>query len=119
MQFTVDRKTWYRGKGSKGSRLLREDGMMCCLGHVSLQCGLTAEEILDRADPASVSDEAAPKISWLLTDADDDSERQFANNPSCAEAMETNDDEELADADREKAIVSIFANWGHELTFVN
>lgn len=48
MKFVIDRKTWWRGQGSGGSRLLRScDGMMCCIGSVCLQLGSKQEDIRD------------------------------------------------------------------------
>jgi len=38
--FTVDREKWYRGKGETGSKLVRRDGRMCCMGFYGKTCGV-------------------------------------------------------------------------------
>lgn len=116
MDFTIDRTKWYRGHGSSESRLLRNDGMMCCLGQVSLQCGYTPEDILDIASPGGVfkehNYEANPAFSWLT-----DSTNEFLDSKLAGQAMLVNDEECLDDETREASLVSIFAEAGHTLTF--
>ena len=45
----VDRSRWLRG--SVNSRLLRDDGKMCCLGFVCLKLGYTEKEIKNKNTP--------------------------------------------------------------------
>ena len=55
MKFVIDRKRWWRGKGSNDSRLLiPTTGEMCCLGFRQLATGLQPSDISDMGNPASV-----------------------------------------------------------------
>src|SRR3954462_4130148 len=47
-EFTVKRSKWHRGQGAKGSKLLRDDGTMCCVGFLSKACGASDAEIINR-----------------------------------------------------------------------
>lgn len=44
-KFTIDRKSWYRGNGPAVSKLLREDGKMCCVGFFAKACGFSDSDI--------------------------------------------------------------------------
>lgn len=48
-ELIIDRNTWYRGRSSFSSKLLRHDGQKCCLGFLCLDNGFDEEEILDYA----------------------------------------------------------------------
>lgn len=43
---TINRETWGRGKGAKGSALLREDGMQCCLGFACEAAGTQRDKLM-------------------------------------------------------------------------
>ena len=45
LEVTVDREKWYRGHGGYESRLLREDGLMCCMGFACLAAGVSLNDI--------------------------------------------------------------------------
>lgn len=47
----IDKNRWYRGHGSDVSRLLRNDGQMCCLGFWCKMHGAEDEDILGRFYP--------------------------------------------------------------------
>ncbi len=52
-KFIVQKSKWLRGEGP--SRLPRScDNKMCCLGFVSLACGLERDDILDVSLPSGV-----------------------------------------------------------------
>lgn len=123
MKFIVDRQTWYRGHGPDNSKLLREDGMMCCLGHVSLQCGLTERKILNKTTPyRALTNEGilGQKIfnvpvglDWLLNDSHD------ATSEIAAQMMNVNDLMDLSEELREEQLRELAAKAGHELEFIN
>lgn len=52
----LDPECWYRGNGSEGSRLLRPDGQMCCLGFEALSRGCTEEEIYEESFPSYIGE---------------------------------------------------------------
>lgn len=58
MKFVVDRSKWRCGGyalstqcGKGSTRLLNQEGFMCCLGHCALQLGTTQSDILDKGMP--------------------------------------------------------------------
>jgi hypothetical protein len=115
--FEVDRKTWYRGKGSAHSRLLNDEGQMCCLGFYAVAAGLPTDAIRRAACPSDV-----PRALWKtkLTSMDE-------TVPLLPEARDTNaahilmrmnDVEDVADEDREKRITDLFKQIGIDVKFV-
>ena len=58
LKVIVDREKWYRGHGGQESRLLREDGLMCCMGFACLAAGVSLNDIrnvdrVERVNPNS------------------------------------------------------------------
>jgi hypothetical protein len=131
MQFTIDRATWRCGRygayahGGVGATLLcNKDGMMCCLGHVSLQLGVPLEDIKHRLAPCCVIGDKAALYSPVLMNVprpigDPRPEHDFRNHQTelCKRAMSINDDLDITRAERESQLVTLFAEHGHELTF--
>ena len=67
----IDRETWCRGSmgpcGDGDSRLLRSDGLKCCLGFECLSRGLPEELILGAFYPSTVRVAIALGVeSWML-----------------------------------------------------
>lgn len=106
-KFIVDRKTWYRGKGSENSRLLRVgDGMRCCIGHVGRQCGIGDDNLRGKAAIINVPmavDHKWPK--WMLTTA-------------IKGAYFINDNMDMDDTNRELQLQALFVRYGDEIEFV-
>lgn len=108
--FTVDRRTWYRGKGGLSSALLREDGRRCCLGHVAQQCGIPDNTILLKDTPRDAPSRLWPIGFVVLDDYNSDLVR---------EAIHTNDNSEIPAKEREARLQSIFRRANIELVFIN
>lgn len=108
-EFVIDRKKWYRGKGAAGSRLLRDDGTMCCLGQVGRQCGLKPKDIKGKGSPRRVESDKFPE--WLTNGIE--------NTDACLSAMQINDRIGIKDAYRERRLKAIFKKHGATLTFIN
>jgi len=53
-QTIIERSKWYRGKGGAESRLLREDGTMCCLGFDCIRRGIPEGELFIAPSPKSL-----------------------------------------------------------------
>lgn len=118
-KLVIDRKKWYRGKGSTESRLLREDGQMCCLGFDMLRRGFTEDQILDAGTPEEV-DGLEGEIDGLvfLQESDDDGTNYYSPTETNEELVTVNDDEGVDEADRERAIKNLFASIDVEVEFV-
>lgn len=145
MRFTISRKTWLRGEGSTDSSLLRvKDGKMCCLGSICLQGGLTPSQIAHRTAPYAVEDcirDGGPieaTLGWLVPYTPD---HQDVITPEAGPIlysvtrvgtmMKVNDVVNgeskgnlfsacapIPEAERERLIIALAAEAGHEVEFV-
>lgn len=103
--FRIDRLTWYRGQSDYESKLLREDGTMCCLGQVGQQCGILDSNLLNKTSPIDCSEvprKQFPSILLKITE----SSRQ--NSSVCDRLMQANDSTDIGDIKRERRIEEIF-----------
>ena len=111
-EFTVSRKTWLRGEGSKDSSLFRpEDKKMCCLGFLGRElCGAT-EEQMELCDTPAETDPAINWIDGLLKNPGK------YNSDAAHRLMEINDEECMDDEEREKLLTEEFAKLGIAVKF--
>ena len=110
MKFVIDRSRWKNAKHGLGTTLLlNSQGYMCCLGQVSKQLGASDEQIEGCMGPAGVvgrygiKDILAPLIG--------------SNYELSGRAMCINDNTTIDDVQRESELISLFATYGHELSF--
>lgn len=107
LHVTVYRDSWLRGEGEDSSYLLRiSDGMMCCLGFACFAAGHTRKQILGKATPREMERYGR----CLLPNY---------RNPAMNDAMMINDDDLLADEQREARLIETLAHIGIELTFID
>lgn len=113
MKYIIDRTKWLRGEGSYDSYLLRSsDGKMCCLGQVSMQCGVMQDDLGGVSAPLLLAD--AQRIllpSWLFDGG--------SHSEDATLAMTENDDLDEDDGLREEILKGIFADHGDQLEFIN
>lgn len=119
MKFTVDRRTWYRGKGSSSSVLLNDDDMRCCIGFVAEQCGIPDEKLANLKSLHSCTKnleyiEPTTFPRWMNS-----VKSQGYASSDLMEAYQTNDNRMINDDAREKQLIAIFARNGDELEFIN
>jgi hypothetical protein len=122
MKLVIDRKTWLRG--DPASYLLREqDGKMCCLGFLSLQCGVTKEKMMGLATVAVGADANAEFRQGALASLAQvnkyarDPDAPYKNTDIADALMEANDDTLLSDAQREESLVELFKKIGVDVEF--
>ena len=110
IEFTVDRKTWWRGKGGAGSRLMRpEDGKKCCIGFFAHQiCGLKKDEL---EECPYLPTEAQIKLG-LHADP-------FSSTIASQSIYRTNDEIDMSDEIREEKLTKLFAQHGYAVRFIN
>lgn len=122
MDFIIDRSKWrsagdtntrdYNGRGR--TSLLNSEGFMCCLGHVSLQCGLTEQDIRCRLMPENV------KTKYLLNIKKKNPD--YINNDFCdttfSKRAATINDTRMSDYERESRLKVEFETWGHTVIFI-
>ena len=67
IRVTVDRRTWYRGRGNRESKLLRKDGRMCCVGFLCKVMGWKDDLIRDAAGISELDWSDGPEFpkQWL------------------------------------------------------
>jgi hypothetical protein len=104
IEVVVDRRKWYRGRRGDYSRLRLRDGRMCCLGFACRAVGLKAKDITDVGIPKHLSIELQP--SW-------------ATDVAIGHMVDTNDDDNLSERQREAALKRSGRQVGLRLTFVN
>ncbi len=111
MKFIIDRKKWYRGKGSTESSLLRPDGLQCCVGQMCSQLGCNDGTLLDI--PAMHMLKLNPIIFDTLG--------YDINNMSnwIDRAYGINDSMDISDTEREQKLTVLAQENGHELEFIN
>jgi hypothetical protein len=112
MKFTVDRKTWFHGRGT-GAFLLYYDGKRCCIGFVAQQCGITNEDILMIGTISSInSQENIRKVpQWMQAD-------NVESSGGINEAYNINDDILISDDEREMKLKALFLKNGDEIEFI-
>lgn len=137
MDLVIQRSKWLRGDdGKSDSSLLRSsDGKMCCLGFLSLACGLTKSQIKDKPAPSELFaslDEVPEEMRWLLKndnhgrDSDEGNTLMSVNDTYNGRANNWIAGQSLAgrikvegDADRERIITETMAKHGIQVTFVD
>jgi hypothetical protein len=113
VKFIIDGNTWHRGQGSQGSRLLRHDGNMCCLGHVGKQCGIDDTGLLGMTMPYKLWYTDANKFTEFLEPTSE------GNRQILAQMANINDAQEMNDTDRMKELSALALSIGHEFKFIN
>lgn len=117
MKFIIDKSKWRAGNisgngiGKGPTRLLNEDGFMCCLGQIELQLGLTFDQILDKGKPHMV------KIENILTKRKKTTLPEYSDSLLSKNAMSINDNSNLTTEQRITELTNLFSQHGHELVF--
>ncbi len=119
-KFVVDRKMWYRGKGSDTSRLLNAEGQRCCIGFVGQQCNIADEYMLNLPDIDSAHEEHSVKDQFPAWMHGDKRSRLLGyESTAIFTAYHINDDTEIPDNEREEKLKQVFAEFGDEIEFTN
>ena len=127
LNVVVDRQTWYRGNDS-GSRLLRLDRQMCCLGFACVAAGLDDGEILgvnvigslpcvrQDVDGSVVAGGLVPEIFGLaVLDSVDAAESGKEGHKLYA----INDSRDVDGTERESLLIEEGAKHGIAFSFIN
>lgn len=129
-EFSINRKRWYRGKGSLKSRLLvsLDNKKMCCLGFYEKSLGIPENKLHRIPGPEQLVvthyPEYTPKSivkepdSWLYEPffyGPEDFEMRESKD--CQELMTVNDGEDIAENYREERIKEIFEKNGVKVKF--
>ena len=101
-EFTVDESKWYRGKGGHESKLLRIDGLMCCLGFLGESLNVPCVGMLDKEEPGIVSEWPNDLVKRAKVTCD---------------IINVNDEPKINDNLRKTKLVRLFASLGIRVTF--
>jgi hypothetical protein len=115
-EFTIDRSKWYRGKGPRASRLLNQEGQMCCLGFFAKACSIADVDILNRSTPADVPNNK--NQDWENTLIYGHRDGESGMNFTATRLMIINDYPHHTDQTREEKIINEFAYHGIIVKFV-
>ncbi len=119
MKFEVKRSEWYRGLWENNSALFvkrqdRTSGQMdrkrCCLGFFANACGLSDRQIVNCHELSDVSEVSTKGAT------DDWNSLPIG---LLGDIMETNDNGNTSDEQREKKLTKLFKKAGHEIVFVD
>lgn len=127
--FTVDRKTWYRGKSGDSSCLLNNAGNRCCLGFYASACGVEDKQMRNLLSPGSLVELAKTGSTYDKFDRSvsrDVNEwktkltrsSSVDNSETCMKMMQVNDEEKITEEVREKKLTALFASIGIKIKFV-
>lgn len=61
IQIVIDRAKWLRGQGIGHGLLANENGCLCFLGWIGLACGISLDELKNKAVPEDVCPEKWPE----------------------------------------------------------
>lgn len=115
MKITVKRSEWLRGKRFGESYLLREDGKKCCIGFLCLQAGLPEDDILYVDMIANLEEKFSQLQGFTIeTSYPENEEKGWIHK-----AYQVNDDVDLTEQVREKALNDLAKSDGHEFIFVD
>lgn len=123
MEFTIDRSKWRCGGdhskqiGEGNTRLLNEEGYMCCLGQCALQVGIPKDDIFNWGEPLEILNIIEENPFVILIEGAFTT-RQL-NTELSKRAMAINDDVELNQTEREAGLQRIFQEYGHTINFIN
>jgi hypothetical protein len=122
-KFIIDRSKWRSGGtgrnavGEGGTRLLNEQGFMCCLGQVCLQLGIDESIVKHRHTPEDIlklsTDEKnkLKELSLLKTT------EKMTNSEFCYNLMNANDIANLTTANRELQLIHLFNQIDVDIEF--
>lgn len=129
MKVIIDRSKWRCGGGG-GSRhgagetkLLNDEGFMCCLGFVSQALGAGTADLLGEAEPGEAVKSAASSgqrqrlLATLSAGTCDLVNEAGGNTDLTIEAITINDDTQIGDAEREARLRQEFVRQGHDIEF--
>jgi hypothetical protein len=109
----INRAKWRTGGDSRiqtgegSTKLLNNDGFMCCLGFRCHQMGIPKKDLLGYLSPAGLSE------NWVIPDlVDSAGDTDFTTT-----AVDINDDECITQEEREKEITEHFATIGVTVEF--
>lgn len=139
--FTIDREKWVRGNIGGDSKLLNEQGNMCCLGQYLKACGFDDEELKNTPSPEFIARyikrEQTLNNAWLSNLnqthfkvinwktklvkglADSETVDQLISHNDEMFNFKTKDYSIISEKEREKLIRAGFAKLGIKVKFKN
>ncbi len=121
MKLEIKRSKWLRGR--YGSRLLNDEGEMCCLGFLCKTYGLDDSSIRNVTIPRNIVNVESSKLpAWLLLPAWLFAETKHGDALNSVEGLVNTNDasyDQMNEQAREADIIMKMACQGIEVTFVD
>lgn len=117
MKFVVNRQTWFRGQGGFSSKLLREDGMRCCVGFYAQACGIPDEQLFNVPTLIIWSDDGHSNENVNTGFLHHEDEYGAYVLESVGRIYDINDNILLTEAEREEQLAKTFAKLGITVKF--
>lgn len=127
MKYTIYRGSWRRG-GRKNwlaygeTKLLNSQNMMCCLGQIECQRGVSLESLFNIELPESLYNDIPEDDTDFLVENyihPSTAYKLTKDTLTATRMIEINDDVFLSDQDRESQLTTEFSKLGHELEFLD
>ena len=113
MKWIIKRSKWLRGVDSLQSRLLRDDGLMCCIGQVCSQLGVPDEKLFNITCARDIFTTGQSPLTHPTGDGTN------TDKAWVRLAYEVNDDVSIIDSVRERKLEALAAENGHSFEFVD
>lgn len=137
-EFTIDRRTWLRGRGMDSGLFRRKNTQMgvdfngsfhkrnekCCIGFYALACGFRSNDLVNKVDIAGLDGRVNPKRTFKAVRIERVAQSVMVLNDNDGDAFFgdlyiVNDKFGLDDATRERFITARFAEVGVKVKFKN
>lgn len=134
-EYTIDADKWRCGCGHNAlgdgyTRMLNEEGYMCCLGQISEQMGVEKQFLKESCDPEEVAnriingnESSVAKQKYLTHNHLIKYIKKCKNNVRLSNlakrAIDINDDKDLSTKERVEKLKALFADNGIKLRFKN
>lgn len=123
-EFTVLRKNWWRGKGTKSSALRKTNDKQCCLGFYCRATGVKAKDIVNVKLPENLLKNKGfridnpPPFKNLVEVNIYKGVNIWQGTALCNEIAITNDNPNIMEKTREKILIKLFKTAGISVKFI-
>jgi hypothetical protein len=124
IKVTIDRARWRTGSigpnktGEGHTRLLNQEGFMCCLGFCCQAAGASKDDIQSKLYPSSLANTTKSRVPSMPSLIKYDGHRdEFADLDLAVSAMEINDCKDTTPALKEQKILELFKDSEFEIEF--
>ncbi len=117
----INREIWYRGKGPDDSRLLTQQGEMCCMGQICEQLGVSRRRLLNKHTISQLLTRDQFRVILIKSNRSKVPSELITLDDGriIIDAYVINDDVVTTDAQKEAELIPLLAELGLEVKFYN